>query len=133
MANKPTIRTLKQIRLAKEVLNPENKTLLEAGNKAGYKSKQIYRESTKQHLAQTLSDAGLDKEGLKVQFKELSRIALEKNDLSNCNRALENITRIQGLFKDVSEVKSTITEERKKELDTYYTKLLDTNRLEQKQ
>jgi hypothetical protein len=92
--------TLKQDRLTKEVLNPENKTLLEAGNKAGYTSKQIYRKSTKQHLIADLEAQGITKESLGKAYNGLIELCLKKQDYSTAKSSLDSIAKMYNCLKD---------------------------------
>jgi len=92
--------TLKQDRLVKEVLNPANKTLLEAGNKAGYTSKQIYRKSTRRHLLAGLEALGVSKESLGSAYKDLIKLCLKKEDYSTAKASLDSIAKMYNCLKD---------------------------------
>lgn len=92
--------SLLQEKLVKEL--PTSKTLAEAGRRVGYspRSRTLYKPGTKRYIAEYYKAAGLDKEGLIGRFKALANISLSEKDLSNSNRSLENIARMQGLLKD---------------------------------
>ncbi len=98
--------TLKQAKLLEAI--PHCKTLKEAGIQAGYEenTRQIYRESTKRHIREAYSP-----EMIVNKFEELHGIALKRNDLSNANRSLEALSRINAMFKDKTEL-TTKTDEK---------------------
>ena len=86
--------------------NKDNKTLAECGEKAGYLSiakggRQIYRPSTKKHIAEKLANAGISKDSVREFFQAIADLAIKNNDLSNANRAGENIARMYNHLKDV--------------------------------
>lgn len=91
---------IRQQKLAKELLNPENKTMKEASLKAGYsgKGRTQYRASTKRNIEKIFNQSGITKDSLTKAFKELSALTLAEGDYSNTNRAYENIGKIQGVI-----------------------------------
>jgi hypothetical protein len=91
---------LKQDRLAKELLNPANKTLLEAGNKAGYTSKHIYRKSTKKHLAEIFASCGVTQESLREAYEVCGRLCLTKGDYSTLKATIDSLARLYGHLRD---------------------------------
>ena len=94
------VNTLKRERLAKEILNPDNKTLLQAGTKAGYTSKQIYRKSTKQHLAEILQAQGISKENLTEAYKHLLTLCQSKQDYSTAKGTLDSLAKMYNHLKE---------------------------------
>lgn len=98
------INTLKRDRLSKEILNPENKTMLEAGTKAGYTSKQIYRKSTKKHLAEIFKAQGVTKESLKEAYEDCLTLCKTKGDLSTLKATIDSLGRLFGHLKDNTQI-----------------------------
>ncbi len=110
--------TRKVKRLLEEIAKPENKTLAEAGKKAGYTSRQIYRKSTKKHIKKFLEMSGEDLEACKRKFRLVQLIAINEKDLSNVNRAIENEVRMQAGFKDTPIQQTSIIVVSKEEKQT---------------
>lgn len=95
--------TLRQQRLSKEILNPENKTLKEAGEKAGYKTdkaRTIYRDSTKKHILEALEAQGINKESLGKAYNGLIELCLKKQDYSTAKSSLDSIAKMYNCLKD---------------------------------
>lgn len=92
--------TLKQERLVKEVLNPENKTMLEAGRKAGFKSNDIYRKRIKAHILAALEAQGVTKDSLGLAYKGLINLCIKKEDLSTAKGALDSLGKLNKLLQD---------------------------------
>ena len=92
-------RSVRYHRMLKNI--PTSKSLKEAALKAGY------AESTANHKIYSmvgrvkldLAAYGYSKEAIQAEFERLSAKCEEINDMSNAHRGLENIAKIQGLFK----------------------------------
>lgn len=107
--------TLKQRRLVdntvKAIKLNKPYTQREIGIQSGYSkvSRNIYKPATKRYIIERLKKLGYSEEEMKERFNLGSELALAKNDLTNYMRANEDITRMQGQFKDKQEIKSTVT------------------------
>ena len=103
---------------------PTSKSLKEAALKAGY------AESTANHKIYSmvgrvkldLAAYGYSKEAIQAEFERLSAKCEEINDMSNAHRGLENIAKIQGLFKNDVQVNlgifQQLTPKDKEDIDT---------------
>ena len=92
--------SLKKNRVLKNL--PTSRTFKEACVKAGYSPKSNYIYSIKEDIRGDLEALGYTKEAIEDRFSILMTKAEQTGDLSNANRSLENIARIQGLFKDTN-------------------------------
>ena len=96
--------TLKQRKLLRNL--ETSKTLMEAGLKAGYseKAKSPYRKYNKIHIAEIIHS---DPEAIKARFNDIADKASAKEDFTAELRATEALARINAMFTDKSEVKTT--------------------------
>lgn len=103
--------TLKQKRLAEAI--PESGTMLEAGEKAGYskKARGVYRPHTKRHIAKLLEEKGITKEWGEKMIREVIKLGLAKEDLSNVNRSLDLILTVAGVKVEKKEIKDVTKDE----------------------
>ena len=98
--------TLKQRKLKQAIKH--SKTLWEAAMKAGYSptSRTIYqpqyRTTMNTIVSEALNEETEDK--IKNDFTLAKELALKTDDLTNYNRANEDLARIRGMFKDKSEI-----------------------------
>ena len=94
--------TLMQRRLIKEVLNPENKTLMDAGKKAGYSSKSgnIYRPNIEKHITKALEGANLTREKLKEAYENLLKLTIIDKDHSTSKGILDSEAKLYKLLSD---------------------------------
>ncbi len=117
--------TLKQQKLLK-ALETSN-TLAEAGRKAGYsvQARHIYTPKIKSTIINHIHS---DPEKIKERFEHLSIIAERKGDLTNAMRGSEALARVQGMFIDKSEVKTTADVNLNERL-TRLTHILSSNRI----
>ena len=99
--------TLMKQRLVENI--PKSKTLQEAGLKAGYskKARNIYRKDTKRHIALLLAEKGITREWGEKMIREVIKLGLAKEDLSNVNRSLDLILTVAGVKVEKREVKDT--------------------------
>ncbi|MFH1835516.1 MAG: hypothetical protein ABH851_04945, partial [Methanobacteriota archaeon] len=81
-------------------------TLMEAGRKSGYSgiAGNLYRKNIKKHIAEIIHS---DPEAIKARFNDIMDRAREKEDFTAELRGLEALARINAMFTDKSEVKST--------------------------
>ena len=101
-------RSVRYNRMLKNI--PTSKSLKEAALKAGY------AESTASHkiysmvgrLKLDLAACGYSKEAIQAEFERLSAKCEEINDMSNAQRGLENIAKIQGLYKENTNINNAI-------------------------
>jgi len=93
--------TLKQRRLLKAL--PSSKSVMEAAVKAGYSptSRQMYDKGVSAHIATLLADSP---EQIKREYGEALEKCKGAGDMNCLVRILDSMSRIQGLFKDKSEV-----------------------------
>ena len=115
-------RSVRYNRMLKNI--PTSKSLKEAALKAGY------AESTANHKIYSmvgrvkldLAAYGYSKEAIQAEFERLSAKCEEINDMSNAHRGLENIAKIQGLFKNDVQVNlgifQQLTPKDKEDIDT---------------
>jgi len=94
--------TLKQDRLMEALLS--SKTMKEASIKAGYSynsgSRQMYRKSTKQHIAKILADAGITKESLTNAYQSLLTLCQTKEDYSTAKATIDSLAKLHNFLKD---------------------------------
>lgn len=97
--------TLKQRRFKAEIKKGA-KTKWEAMIKAGYspKSRTIYQPHTRTTTNRLIDEALPKEDEIENDFVIGKKLALQSNDLTNYNRANENLARIKGMFLDKSEV-----------------------------
>ena len=96
--------TLKQRKLLKHLETSD--TLMAAGRKAGYSKSagNIYNKAIKSHIAKIIHS---DPEAIKARFNDIADKASAKEDFTAELRAIEGLARINAMFTDKSEVKST--------------------------
>jgi phage terminase small subunit len=94
--------TLKQRRLIKEVMKPENKTLMDAGKKAGYSpiAGNIYRENIKGLILKALEGRELTKEKLKDAYEHLLKLTINDKDHSTSKGILDSEAKLYKLLSD---------------------------------
>ena len=94
--------TLKQDKLVKEILNPENKTLRQAGIKAGYSSntRYIYSHNTKLNIVERLKRRGITKESLEEAYEGLLKLTITDKDHSTSKGILDSIAKLYKLLSD---------------------------------
>jgi hypothetical protein len=123
--------TLKQDRLVKEIMNPENKTMKECGIKAGYEtvtSRQIYKKDTKRYIVGVLERQGITKESLGRAYQELIELCKRKGDTATIKGALDSLAKLNKLLQDSNTQQVTAIFN-----DTLIQKLRDSIPLEQTQ
>jgi hypothetical protein len=99
--NKQCSNNLKKARLFNNLSNPNNKSIAEAGRKAGYKRMAtLYSPGMKADIRKFLESRSVSREELNQQFKSILEIALDSGDLTNGLRSLEALARMSGLFHD---------------------------------
>lgn len=102
--------TLRQDNLAKEILT--SKTLKEAGLKAGYKldtgSRQIYRQSTKKHIAKIFQEQGVTKESLKQAYEDCLELCRKKEDYSTLKATIDSLAKLYGHLKDNNYMQTSV-------------------------
>ncbi len=100
--------TLRRQRLVKALAESEN--IYQAGQKSGYskKSRQMYSKSTKLYIKKFLELTGNDLEKCKKRFNMLLEMNLNSNDLKKERANNENLTKMQGGFKDSGQGNITI-------------------------
>ena len=94
--------TLKQDKLVKEILNPENKTLREAGIKAGYSpnTRYIYTHNTKLNIVERLKRKGITQESLNEAYQGLLKLTITDKDHSTSKGILDSIAKLYKLLSD---------------------------------
>jgi len=102
--------TLRQDNIAKEVLT--SKTLKEAGLKAGYKldtgSRQIYRKSTKEHIAKIFQEQGVTRDSLKKAYEDCLELCRKKEDYSTLKATIDSLARLYGHLKDTQSTQVSV-------------------------
>ncbi len=100
--------SVRREKLVREILNPENNTLREAGIKAGYTkvSRTIYTKNTKTYIIKRLNELGYGKKDIAERFKLIADLALKEKDFANVNRSTENIAKLEGLFIERREIEN---------------------------
>ena len=95
-------KSIKRARLIRNL--PTSDNLREAATKAGYSPTSQYIYRLKEHIRADLAKAGYSKEAIQEEFQRISAKCEEAGDYSNSLRGLENIAKIQNLFKEGSTV-----------------------------
>lgn len=90
--------TIKQVRLVQAITQGAT-TLKEAGDIAGYQSKQIYRESTKKHLQESL---GTSPKKILEEYEKLFQSCLTDKDKSIAKSILDSLAKINSMMIDKS-------------------------------
>jgi hypothetical protein len=98
--------TIKQDALARAILDKKNigKPLSEVANSVGYKSKQIYRKGTKQHLREYIEAKGISRDSLSTILANLGTQAQNKGDIGNALRSVELLSKLHGLIRGESNI-----------------------------
>ena len=95
--------TLKRMKLLANI--PTSSTLKEAGDKAGYKtnggSRQIYRESTRKHIAEAI---GYDPKAIINAYEDFIARCKADDDKTNERLAYDSLARINAMFKDTHDI-----------------------------
>lgn len=113
-------KTLKQRKLKQAIKSGEAKTVKEAHRIAGY-SDSVCRSGsiskhTKPYIADAIEEMGYSKKDCYERFNECYQKAFDNDDATNALRSNENITRMGGFYKDVSEQTVKLTNEEKQKL-----------------
>lgn|SRR3990167_7273200 len=93
------------LHLTRDFLEPIS--IARIAQQSGYNPLSVYTDNFSRFFKKMMEEEKIDLKWCADSFKDIHQKALKKDDLANANRSVEDLTRMQGGFKDKVETTGT--------------------------